>query len=103
LCSCSELTIVAKIQQERTIAEFVPVSECRKQNACDILPGCSCGVKSPPPPSLLSSKDNQDSARSLQTITGCKKTTGTTTTTTTVARTMPDKTPKMGKKFGEKV
>jgi hypothetical protein len=50
---------------------------------------------------LLSSKDNQDSAGSLQTITGCKKTTG--TTTTTVARTMPDKTPKMGKKFGEKV
>jgi hypothetical protein len=60
-------------------------------------------LKVPCPPSLLSSKDNQDSARSLQTITGCKKTTGTTTTTTTVARTMPDKTPKMGKKFGEKV
>jgi hypothetical protein len=56
-------------------------------------------------PPLLSSKDNQDSAGSLQTITRCKKTTGTTTTTTTttVARTMPDKTPKMGKKFGEKV
>jgi hypothetical protein len=56
-------------------------------------------------PPLLSSKDNQDSAGSLQTTRGCKKTTGTTTTTTTttMARTMPDKTPKMGKKFGEKV
>ncbi len=45
----AQLFCVAKMQEERAIAEFVPVSESRKQNACDILPGCSCGVKSSPP------------------------------------------------------